>query len=200
MGIVDKYLPNLPKEIRDAIDWEIANPDPAGTSVTADSIETGGAPVAIVPAVPLVGQVLVATGPASAAWATAAASSPLPEKWSQSNVAASQVNVALGTLISINFPTIKAIRAGSIVGISTRFSGAITDATANSCVVTVTIGGVAGTLSVSHAAGGNASGGEARQLAGIDTFGAGALIGVQITTLASFLPISTDLEAWLDVQ
>lgn len=200
MGIIDKYLPNLPKEVRDVIDQEIANPDPPGTSVTADSIETGGTPVAIVPAVPSAGQVLVASGPASAAWTTATAAAPLPEKWSQQNVAASQTDVALGTLISTSFATIKAIRAGSITGLSTRFSEAITDATANSCVVTVTVGGVAGTLSVSHASGSNASGGEATQLDGIDTFVAGDLIGVQITTLASFLPISTDVEAWLDVQ
>jgi hypothetical protein len=121
-----------------------------------------------------------------------------PEKWQQQNVADSQSNVDLSALTSVNFDTIKAIRGGSIVGLSTRFTQAITDATAGSCVVTVTINGAPGTLSISHDSGSNPSGGEATQAAGIDTFNAGDLIGIEITTLQTFAPTTTDLDAWMD--
>jgi hypothetical protein len=123
-----------------------------------------------------------------------------PEKWTQQDIAAGQTDVDLSALMSISFDTIKAIRAGSIVGLSTRLTEAVTDATASSMVVTVTINGVAGTLALSHTSALNPTGGEATQLAGIDTFVAGDLIGVQLTTLGSFTPITTDLEAWLEVQ
>ena len=125
-----------------------------------------------------------------------------PEKWYQSNVPANQSPaVALNGLVSVNFDDIKAIRAGSIVGLSTRFTGAITDATANAAVVTVTVNGVAGTLNVSHSSGTNPNGGEATQAAGVDTFNAGDLLGIKIETLASFTPAGTlDVEAWLDLE
>jgi hypothetical protein len=123
-----------------------------------------------------------------------------PEKWDQQNVAASQTDVDLTALVSTSFDTIKMIRAGSIVGLSTRFTAAITDATVDSAVVTVTINGAAGTLELSHSSGVNPSGGEATQGPGIDTFVAGDLVGIQITTLGTFAPTSTDIEAWLEVE
>jgi hypothetical protein len=123
-----------------------------------------------------------------------------PEKWDQQNVAASQTDVDLTALVSTSFDTIKMIRAGSIVGLSTRFTAAITDATADSAVVSVTINGAAGTLELSHSSGVNPSGGEATQGPGIDTFVAGDLIGIQITTLGTFAPTTTDIEAWLEVE
>jgi len=121
-----------------------------------------------------------------------------PEKWDQQNVAGTQTDVDLTALVSTSFDTIKAIRPGSIVGLSTRFTEAITDATADAAVVTVTVNGAAGALAVSHSSGTNPSGGEATQAAGVDTFAAGDLIGIQITTLASFTPTTTDVEAWMD--
>lgn len=141
----------------------------------------------------------VADPPSAASVIAKAIYSP-PEKWAQSNVEASQTDVDLAALVSINFDTIKAIRPGSIVGLATRFTEAITDATANSAIVTVTVNGAAGTLAVSHSSGSNPSGGEATQLAGVDTYNAGDLLGIQITTLASFLPVTTDIEAWLELQ
>jgi hypothetical protein len=123
-----------------------------------------------------------------------------PEKWQQPNVAAGQTDVDLGALLSVNYDTIKMIRAGSIVGLSTRFTEAITDANAGSAVVTVTVNGVAGALSLSHSSGSNPNGGEAIQAAGTDTFTAGDLVGIQITTLGTFAPTTTDLEAWLDME
>lgn len=123
-----------------------------------------------------------------------------PEKWYQINVPAAQSAVDLSALMSVSFDTIKAIRAGSIVGLSTRFTQAITDATANSAVVKVTVNGAAGTLQVAHSSGSNPSGGEATQAAGVDTFNAGDLLGIEITTLGSFAPTTTDVEAWLDLE
>jgi hypothetical protein len=122
-----------------------------------------------------------------------------PEKWFQDNVAASQADVDLGTKVSVTFSDIKAIRAGSIVGLSTRFTETLTDATVDSAIVTVTINGVEGTLAVSQSSGVNPDGGEVTQQPGVDSYAKGDLIGISITTLASFTPVTTDLEAWLEV-
>jgi len=122
------------------------------------------------------------------------------EKWVQNNVAASQSNVDLSALVSTSFDTFKAIRAGSIVGLSTKLTEAITDATADSLIVAVTINGATGTLAISHNSGGNASGGEATQASGIDTFIAGDELGVELTTLGTFAPTTTDLEAAIELE
>lgn len=123
-----------------------------------------------------------------------------PEKWYQANVPAAQANVPLNALLSVNFDDIKMIRDGSVVGLSTRFNEAVTDPNAGSAVITVTINGIAGTLAVSHSAGTNPTGGEAIQAAGVDTFVAGDLIGIEITTLGTFAPTTAEVEAWLDFQ
>jgi hypothetical protein len=152
------------------------------------------------------GQVWYKTGAANTAWTR---SDPTvvttiremaSEKWVQNNVAAGQAAVDLSALLSTSFDDLKMIRAGSIVGLGTRFSQAITDATANSCIVRVAVNGVAGTLNIVHTSGSNPSGGEATQAAGIDTFVAGDRIGVEITTLGSFTPVTTDVEALLELQ
>lgn len=122
-----------------------------------------------------------------------------PEKWCQNNVASGQTNVDLSALVSSNFDTIKAVRAGSIVGLSTRFTIAITDPTASSAIVTVTINGVPGTLAIAHSSGSNPSGGQVTQGPGVDTFVAGDLLGIEITTLGSFTPTNTDIEAWMEL-
>jgi len=123
--------------------------------------------------------------------------SALPEQWAQDNVAANQTNIALFAQVSTNFDSIKMMRAGSVVGLSTRLTEAIT---AGSLTVKLTKNGVAGTLQVVHTSGGNPSGGQTVQAAGIDTYVAGDLIAVQLTTNAGFLPITTDLEAWLEIS
>lgn len=120
-----------------------------------------------------------------------------PEQWAQDNVAAGQAAVALSAQVSTNFDTWKAMRRGSVVGLSTRLTEAVTAGTAT---VRVTINGGAGTLNVVHTAGGNPTGGQSTQQAGIDRFVAGDLIGISITTDAGFLPTTTDLEAWLEVE
>lgn len=123
-----------------------------------------------------------------------------PEQWVFNNVTANTANQALSAQVSTNFDTWKAMRAGSIVGLSTRLTEAVTLATANALVVRVTKNGAAGTLLVASSSGVNPSGGQATQLAGIDTFVAGDLLGIQFTSLVGFTPITTDLEAYLEIE
>lgn len=118
------------------------------------------------------------------------------ETWNQNDVAASQTNVALSALVSVNFDTWKAPRAGSIVAIVTRLTEA---RTAGTLTVKATINGVATTLSViTNAA--NTLGGISTEQAGIDKYVAGDLIGMQVTTDAGWLPITSDLEAYIEVE
>lgn len=152
------------------------------------------------------GESWLKTGFADTAWTmmdTAVSDvSAVLEKWAKQNVASGLANVDLSALVSTTWDNIKAIRPGSIRGLSTRFTSAITDANAGSAIVTVTINGVPGTLLVTHSSGVNPSGGEATQAAGIDAFVAGDLLGIEITTLGTFAPKgpAQDLEAWMDVS
>lgn len=116
----------------------------------------------------------------------------MPEMWGQENVAANQTNVPLSAMVSMNFDTIKMTRAGSIVGISSRLTEAIT---AGTLTIKVTKNGSPGTLTLVHTSG---TGGTAIQATGVDTYIANDLIGIQISTTAGFLPITTDLEVWLE--
>jgi hypothetical protein len=117
----------------------------------------------------------------------------MPEQWVKLNVPANQAATPMFAQVSTNFDTIKAIRDGSIVGLGTRLSEAVT---AGLLTVTVTINGTPGTLSIAHTSG---TGGVATQATGIDNYVAGDLIGIQYSTNAGFLPITADLEAWLQV-
>lgn len=120
-----------------------------------------------------------------------------PEQWGQNNVAANQAAVALSSQVSTNFDNIKMIRAGNIIGLSTRFTEPITAGTAT---VIVTINGVATALQIVHTSASNPSGGVATVAAGLVPYVASDLIGITITTDAGFLPITTDLEAWIECQ
>lgn len=118
-----------------------------------------------------------------------------PEKWVRVNILAPTPPTAMSALVSTNFDNIKMIRPGSIVGLSTRLTAALTG---GSITVTVTINGVAGTLSITEGIGG--AGDEATQIAGIDTFVAGDLLGIEFSTTAGTAPITSDLESWLDLE
>lgn len=120
-----------------------------------------------------------------------------PEQWEQENVAASQAAVALSAQVSTNFDTWKAVRAGSIVGLATRLN---TPCTAGTLTVTASINGVATTISVATTSVSNASGGITTQSAGVDRFVAGDLIGTLVTTSAGWLPITAELEAYLEIE
>lgn len=135
-------------------------------------------------------------GPGGATVETPSAASYLPEQWNQNNVAASQTDVALETLVSANFATFKTVRGGSIVGLVTRLSEAIT---AGQLTVEVTINGAGTGLIVTHTNAANQTGGVATQAVSTDTYTASALIGVRLTTNGTFAPTTTDLEASISV-
>jgi len=120
----------------------------------------------------------------------------MPEQWVKLNVPANQAATAMSAQVSTHFDTLKAIRVGSIVGLGTRLN---TPVTAGTLTVTITINGVAGTLAAVHTAGGNPSGAQVTQPTGVDDYVAGDLIGIQYATSVGFLPITADLEAWLQV-
>lgn len=122
--------------------------------------------------------------------------SDVAEQWAVNNVPASQTDVALSAQLSTNFDTIKAVRGGSIVGIATRLSEPIT---AGQLDVEVTINGVGTGFLITHTAGANPSGGVATQATGLDVYVASDLLGLRYTTNAGFLPITTDLEAYIQV-
>lgn len=116
------------------------------------------------------------------------------EMWAQNDVAASQTNVGLATNVSQLFDTWRAPRAGSIVGLVVRFSEAIT---AGSVTLTVRINGTPGTLAATSVVG---TGTQVTQAPGVDAYAAGDLLDIAITTNGGFLPITTDVEAYLQVQ
>lgn len=124
---------------------------------------------------------------------------PLPEQWCQNNVVASQTNVVVSSQVSTNFDDLKMIRAGSIVGFATRLTANVA---AGTLTVEITKNGAALTtpFTIVHTAGGNPGGGVGTQAVGVSTYVAGDLIGVRLTTDAGFLPITTDLEAWVEVD
>jgi hypothetical protein len=116
------------------------------------------------------------------------------EMWAQADVAALQADVQLETNVSQLFATWRAPRAGSIVGLVTRFSEAIT---AGSVTLTVRVNGVAGVLVATSAAG---TGTQVTQASGIDVYAAGDLLDIAITTNGTFAPTTADVEAYLQVQ
>lgn len=117
-----------------------------------------------------------------------------PEQWGQQDVGASQVNVPLSALVSTNFDTIRMLRAGSIIGLCARLTEAIT---AGQLTIQITINGVPAVLQLVMIAPNQAA--SITQGIGIDTYVAGDLIGMRISTDAGFLPITTDLESWLQL-
>lgn len=121
----------------------------------------------------------------------------LPEQWTRARVTANLVNVALSAAVGADFDDLPMIRSGSIVGLATRLTAACA---AGTLTATVTKNGVAQTLAVVTTSGANASGGQVTQVAGVDTFVAGDLIGIQLTTSSGWLPVTTNLHAWLEIE
>lgn len=144
------------------------------------------------------GAIYLKTGAGDTAWTRQLSSGGayLPEQWAQNNVAAAQTSVPLSAQVSTNFDTFKAIRAGSIVGIGTRLTEAVTN---DQLDVEVTINGVGTGLKVTSTAGGNPSGGKSTQAAGVSPYVAGDLIGVFLDAGGAFTPVTTDLEAIVQV-
>lgn len=136
------------------------------------------------------GWYIISTGPPSGT-----ATAPIPEQWCKNNVPANTAATAMDAQLSTNFGTYRAIRAGSLTGLSWRFSETIT---AGQITLTVRKNGVAVTLAGISTAASNQNGGQTSQAAGVDTFVAGDLFDITYTTNAGFLPITTDVEAVLD--
>lgn len=118
----------------------------------------------------------------------------LPEQWAQNDVAANQAAVVMSAQVSTNFDDLKMPNAGILLALTTRFTEPIT---AGTCTIIITINGAPTTLQVVHTNAANQSGGIA--LGGV-AYAAGDLIGMTITTDAGFLPITTDVEAWIMAQ
>lgn len=117
-----------------------------------------------------------------------------PEQWGQQNVTANQVNTPLSALVSTNFDETRMMRPGSIVGLCARLTEAIT---AGQLTVQITINGAPAALQLVMASPTQQA--SITQGLGVDTYVAGDLIGMRISTDAGFLPITTDLEAWLQL-
>lgn len=143
------------------------------------------------------GIVYVKYGAADTEWAPLGPAQYTPnELWARNNVAASLVDVALNGSVSQNFDTWRAPRAGSIVGMIARFNGAITAGTAT--VKVTKNGAVVGTFTITLSPGTDES--QAIQAPGIDTYVAGDLIGMAISTDGAFAPATLHLEAGLQVR
>lgn len=123
----------------------------------------------------------------------------LPDKWSQNDIAASQTNVALAQNVSQLFDTTKAIRAGSLIGFSTRIDSTIT---AGTLTIELTINGAGTGFTLVHTSGSNPTGGEATQAAGLSPFVAGDVIGARITTNGAFAMNDADgsIDVWIDAD
>jgi hypothetical protein len=118
----------------------------------------------------------------------------LPEQWSFQNVPASQTATVVPAAVSTEFDAIRMIRTGSIVGLMSRLSAAVS---AGSITVSVTKNGVIQpSLNVLIAAG---TAGQTTVAATTVPYIVGDLIGVVMTTTGTFAPTTSDLEAWIEV-
>ena len=102
----------------------------------------------------------------------------------------------MSALVSTNFDEIEMIRPGSIVGLGTELTAAVTEGT---LTVIVTKNGTTLPFVLIHTAASNPLGGQATQPAGIDTYVAGDKLGMQFQTVG-FSPSNDDIEGWLEVQ
>lgn len=117
-----------------------------------------------------------------------------PEKWTRNNIGAATPPTPMSALVSTNFDDILMNRAGRIVGLVVRLTGALG---AGSVTVTVRRNGVAGTLSATIGIGGTFA--VASQL-GPDFYVAGDLLSLEFSTAAGTAPVTTDMEAWILVE
>lgn len=120
----------------------------------------------------------------------------LPEQWAESNVRRNLATHPMDCQVSTNFDTFKMLSSGSITALSTRFSQPIT---AGTCTIVVVVNGGATVLQVVHTAGSNPSGGIATVAAGTINYVAGDLIGMWISTNNTLTPLSSDVEAMIQV-
>lgn len=111
----------------------------------------------------------------------------VPETWA---VASMPIGGGAMPTRSSNFTDKPAIRAGSVVGISARATGAVT----GNVAATVTVNGAPGTLAAALAGVAEA---QATQLHGVDTYVAGDKIGIDWASDSD--NSSLEMEAWLEI-
>lgn len=124
---------------------------------------------------------------------------PLNELWAQNDVPAATAGGVMQAQLSTNFDEVKMMRPGSIVGISSRLTEAVTGGL-GALQVDATINGVivpAAALQVSMGIG--STGGQTVAAPGVAPYVAGDLVGIKFTSPAGFTPTTTDLEAWLEI-
>lgn len=127
--------------------------------------------------------------------------SMLPPQWrSNATLIPSSPNSPMGTGLT-NTSEFRAIRPGSIVGLSTITEPGGPGVTGGTLTAQIAINGIPGTLTVVHTSGSNPEGGFATQAAGIDTYVAGDTIRGLWTTDAGFTPSgSIHLASWIQVE
>lgn len=100
----------------------------------------------------------------------------------------------MSALVSQNFSDVQTIRAGSIVGLRTRFVSAIT---AGTLTITITINGAPTALSVAYIS--PSSGSAATWPLGFQPYAAGDLIGIDWSADSAFDP-DMNIEAWIELS
>jgi hypothetical protein len=137
------------------------------------------------------------TGPTGGSAVVTNPASP-PEQWAVEIVPANTPATAMSAQVSTNFDEIKMMRPGSIVGISSRLTTAVTAGTVQ---VDATINGVIVPAAALNVTMGVAStGGQTLAAPGVAPYVAGDLIGIKFTTSVGFTPDATaNLEAWLEI-
>jgi hypothetical protein len=120
----------------------------------------------------------------------------LPEQWIKEDVDAGLTNDPMDQQVSANFIQIEAIRAGSIIGLNVRF---VNEITVGSATIKATINGVPAALTATLNVGDTSE--QVTQPAGVDTYVAGDLIGLCLSTsIEVFSPAENTVEGWLEVQ
>jgi hypothetical protein len=120
----------------------------------------------------------------------------LPKQWAVIGIPAGIVGAVLPAQASI-FNEVKAIRPGSIVGMSTRLTNAIV---AGQLTIKTSINGISAGFGIDHTNVLNSQGGIAIQAPGLTPYVAGDLISLQLTTNALFAPLLNNVEASLQVH
>lgn len=120
-----------------------------------------------------------------------------PEQWTEKGLVPNITNRLISAQVSTNWNTWQALRDGSITGLRSRLTLEIA---AGQLIVSVAINGITGALSLIHNGSSNSMGGATTQNSGVDSYSAGDLIGIKITTNSLFSPVDNDLEVYIECE
>jgi hypothetical protein len=121
----------------------------------------------------------------------------LPESWEEQDVATGLTDKIVAATVSTLFDEVDMVRAGSLTGLTTRLTSAIT---AGALTVKVSINGAATAFTLVHTSVSNPSGGRATLAPGTVPFAPGDRVGILIDTTVGFSPTSTDLLVRVEVE